>query len=116
MRIQITQFYQNVNGVKLPPGIHDVQPTLGQYLIDTEQAVAVVTDGRDNTDTIAEALMTGQLEVEDSSVNVDGFDRDYYLELYEDIYEKSAPSNISDDTLRQRVENPPSDDTSDLHD
>lgn len=41
MKIQLDKHYQNVNGVQLAPGIHEVQDNLAAYLVTNGHAVAV---------------------------------------------------------------------------
>lgn len=39
--IQLDKHYQNVNGVQLAPGIHEVQDNLAAYLVDNGHAVDI---------------------------------------------------------------------------
>lgn len=160
MRIHLHRNYRGVvtNEETLTQGVHDVDETLGQYLVENGHARVVMSDGHGDTHIIAEALATGQLDneddvvlgddliddvvsdkameyhnesdievtVDDVQVTVDGVQatveyelttaktREWYLGHYKRIYGKPAPSNITDETLRDRVENPP-DDTPDTN-
>lgn len=103
MRIEVTLPYDGIER-----GVYDTNDKalkgLVEYLVKAGHARIIGFDGIVNEAPATELLPSDPVELV-----VDAFDREYYLELYEDIYEKTAPSNISDDTLRQRVENPPSD-------
>lgn len=42
--IQLDKHYQNVHGVQLKPGTHDVQDDLARYLVDNGHAVYVESE------------------------------------------------------------------------
>ena len=104
MRIKLDKYYQDVSGVRLKPGEQDVNDILGQYLITHGHAIRV-----DNP-TPAQVAEQSNVLPETPAGNFIA-DRDDLLAEYEALFGRSAPGNIGDDTLRERVEEARADDT-----
>jgi hypothetical protein len=64
MKIKLDKYYQNVNGVRLQPGIHDLDPTLAAHLVDNGHAeyidTPVTTPYPDSEAIIADLEAEGQ--------------------------------------------------------
>lgn len=110
MQIHLTKHYRNIRGVYLEPGVHEVDATLGQYLIDNDHASVVDATPHIRLTQVDEPEIISTSDGVSATIELDvKFDREYYIAEYEAIYGRAVPSNISDATLQDRVENPPND-------
>lgn len=62
MKIKLDKYYQNLSGVTLAPGEHDIDPALGQYLINHGHAVL---EHEENIQEIVEPDDPDELDIED---------------------------------------------------